>query len=79
MADTLGVTDYWDTVDYLGLKHDEKAVKAQNRTSNASETPGSKYVNGETGYIIAQFKSPRAQHEATGPGLNALPAEKLLE
>jgi hypothetical protein len=62
-ADTLGVTEYWDTFDYLALKADQKRAKQANRDSQDPHTPISKYVNPETAFCIRQFKSPRAQHD----------------
>jgi len=57
--DALGVARYWSTTDYLGLKADQQHEKAK-RDGETPHTPISRYVNPETGFMINQFKSPRA-------------------
>lgn len=58
--DTLNVRSYWNWMDYLGRKADEKARKESQRTHAPPQTPISQYVTPETGFIIGQFKSPRS-------------------
>jgi len=59
-SDTLGVSEYWDTDDYLTMKLDKQHAKEVQRDGEAEYTPISKYANAETARFISYFKSPRS-------------------